>query len=49
MNLEPIIQSEVKKREMNWTECTYLQGSSGDAGIEKSLVNTVREEEGGTN
>ena len=32
-----------------WYWWTYLQGSNGDADIEKRLVDTLREGEGGTN
>jgi len=55
MNLEAIIQSEVRKRKIyingyiwnleRWYGGTRLQGSSGDADTENRLVDTVGEGE----
>ena len=61
MNLEPIIQSEVSQKKknkyinayiwnlerQNWW--TFLQGNKWDTHIKNNLVDTVGEEEGGTN
>ena len=60
MNLEPIIQSEVSQKNKytifmhiwsleRWYWWIYLQDSNRDTDIKNRLVDTVREEEGGTN
>ena len=60
INLEPVIQSEVREKQIfyidtyiwnleKWYWWTYLQGTIGDTDEENSLVDTVEEEEGGTN
>ena len=57
MNVEPVIQSEVRKRQTShinayiwnlerWYRGTYLQGSHGDT--EDRLMDTMGEGEGGT-
>ena len=58
MNLEPTVQSEVSQKDKyciltyiwdleKWYQWTYLQGSNGNADIEKGLVDTVWEGQGG--
>ena len=61
MNLEPVIQNEIRKRKQmsytneniwnleRWYWWTYLQGSSGDADTENTLVDPVWKGEGGMN